>query len=258
MNENPTEKKKFTFLNPIEEINKSGPSNVRLFGIGEMDFKDIKKNYSKLGELATSVGMGYAKTTILKNTIKFFESKKADKREDIKFEGESLNNLPDAQDKSVFATPIFSNLLIKSGSWTDDNGGIVKFPDIRVDAVIFEIQQDNNIITTDIQGRNKTIIEFVSTKSALINCKGRILGSGLEFPYRSDLVQGGHAGAIDLNNALSSNKPLKIDSWYLSQFGIDYIVIKSKTISQEEGGMQSHVFEFDAIADYPLTLKISK
>lgn len=151
---------------------------------------------------------------------------------------------------NVFGFPIFSNLVISGGNYKDNSGNVIgQFNDIRLDVVLMEIMNENNLITTDIQGRDGTIIEYASSKSWTINVTGRILAK-TPGVYPIDDVK-------NLIIALSSNRALRVNSWFLQMAKIYNIFIKSKNFPQEEGSQEYQKFEFTAIADKPVVLKLS-
>lgn len=146
--------------------------------------------------------------------------------------------------------PVFSNLVISGSNYRDDSGNVIgEFSDIRLDVVLMEISNENNLITADIQGRDGTIVEYSSSKSWMINVNGRILAK-TPGVYPVDDVK-------NLITALSSNRPLRVTSWYLQMAKIYNIVIKSKNFPQEIGSQEYQKFEFTAIADTPLVLRLN-
>ena len=221
-------------------------------GVGAIDFQNVKKNIPHFEEVAVAFGLGAVKGAILKNTFRFFETKAPSTRQAPQFP-EPVN---DGQElpiigTSIFGTPVYSNLFIRAGSYNNNSGEVVaQYEDIRVDACIFEITREHNIIETDIQGRDNTVIEYISKKSWKVNCKGMITASAANSYPTDDMVQ--------LILALDSNKSIQVDSWFLQMAGIYNLVIKKKYIPQEEGGMGMQKFEFDAVADYPVVLKLQK
>lgn len=235
--------------------NAKGTSSVFPLGAGQIDYTDIKKNIPHFEELAVSVGLGVMKGAILKNTFQFFKAAQAGVKQKPQFPDDLSSTfiVKDAPLKSVgssiFGTPVYSNLQIKGGSYQDNAGNTIgTFPDIRIDAVIMEINNDNNIVTTDIQGRPNTIIEYIGNKSYNISCTGRILSPARNtYPYND---------VKDLITALSSNKSLQVSSWFLNMAGIYNIVIKGKAFPQEEGSMEWQKFSFEAMADTPVILKL--
>jgi hypothetical protein len=254
--ENP--KKEFKFLNPITQSGTAtGIVHNFPLGAGDLDFTNLKKNIPHFEELAVSFGLGKAKQYILQNTLDLAKSKTSVQRPRPQFpsEGEfddgplppvSINN------PASLGFPIYSDLSIRAGSYKDNDGiEIGRYDEIHLPAVLFEVVRDNNIIVTEIQGRDNSVIEYLSGKSAKINCRGRVMSGRVRNTYPRTAVD-------NLIVALNSNVPLRVDSWFLNMFKIYHIVITKKSFPQEEGGMEYQKFEFDAIADYPVVLRPSK
>lgn len=250
-------KKQFVFqhFKPIEEVSvKSiGPNFT-----GNVDVFDPKKNQAHFEELAVDVGLGAMKGAILKNTLKFFTPQEQVKKENLNFSKDQNNGMT-ILGHSVFGFPIYSNLTIKGDSYKDNAGNVIgKFSDIRIDAVIMEISRENNLVMTDIQGRNNTVIEYISAKSWKINVTGKILKNS---PEQLRTYGNGEYPLDDVTNfisALDSNKSLQVTSWFLNMAGIYNMVIIDKNIPQEEGSQEYQKFEFKAIADSPVILKLKR
>jgi hypothetical protein len=230
-------KYKFNFL--TASINKGSLASVLPFGAGQLDYSSFKKNIPHFEETALQFGLNNLKGAILKNTFKFFQTR-------VATDGD--NPLTPVS-QSVFGTPVYSNLHIIGDSYTDNQQKVIgTFYDVVADAVIMEVNRDNNVITTDLQGRDNSVIEYISKKSWRINVKGRILSQERDVYPRM---------AVDnLITALDANKSLAVTSWYLNMCSIYNIVIMKKSFPQEEGSQEYQRFEFDAIADSPVILKI--
>lgn len=163
---------------------------------------------------------------------------------------QSVPNTMPVLGTNVFGFPIFSNLIIKGSSYTDNSGNVIgKFNDIRLDVILMEIKNENNIIVTDIQGRNGSIIEYASSKSWEITFTGRILAKDPGI-YPTEDVK-------NLIIALNTNRALQVDSWFLQMAQIYNIFIKNKNFPQEEGSQEYQKFEFTAISDAPVILKLN-
>jgi hypothetical protein len=242
---------RFTHFRPIGDLSPKALAPNFTHGV---DVFNPLKNIAGLEQLAIQTGVQAVKGQILKNTMQFFQTPASPSRPNPIFTTLTgpTRTQPLAQiGTSMLGMPVYSNLIIKAGSYRDNAGNVIaEYPDIRIDAVIMEVVTENNLITTDIQGRTGTVIEYVSARSPVINIKGRIMTDlPGAFPY--DDVQ-------NLIIALNTNKSLKIDSWFLNMFGIYSIMPKKKPFPQEEGGQEYQKFEFDAIADMPVVLRIKK
>lgn len=147
--------------------------------------------------------------------------------------------------KSILGTPVFDNLVIKAGSYTDTVLGVQKYFTMRLDSAIITISQQNNVVLTPIAGRDGEVIEYVSKMSNRINIKAGIFGTGNKRPS---------ADIATMSIALNSNDVLQVQSGFLSEWNITELVILDKNIPQIPGGYNYQVFEFNAIENVPVIL----
>jgi hypothetical protein len=235
------EKKHFNFFSPPSTQGGSIAPNFPLGGAA-VDFTHIKKNIPHFAELAGQFGLQKLNQTILKNTMQFAT---------VKQPANTSDSVLPVLGNSSLGFPIFSNLIIRAGNYQNNQGVTIgEYPDIRIDTVIMEVQKESNRIVTDIQGRDRSVIEYLSRKSKTINIKGRISSNTRgAYPYK---------GVQDLSYALDSNKSLTVDSWFLQMLGIYSISPGKLRTPQEEGSLEYQLFEFDAIEDAPVILKIKR
>lgn len=228
----------FKHFTPIADIKSSVtpsfPANA-----GTVDYNNLQKNLPKFEELSVQLGLNNIKGQIMKNTMNAGTVSKMTPMT----AGQSANF------RNPF--PVFSNLTILGDYYYDNTlGKANKFDTIILDAVIMEVSGENNIITTDIQGRQGTVLEYVGSKAQVIRVTGTILTRQPGI-YPRDAVD-------NLVNALESNKSLDVQSWWLEMFGIKNIIIKDYSLKQEEGSQEYQRFEFSAWSDLPVELKRSK
>lgn len=217
---------------------------------GSVDFQNPKKNIPQLEELAGQLGLAAIKGVITKNTLQFFQPDQNAINKQVQF-AEQLGDSMPIVGYSTFGFPVFSNLLIAGDSYQDNDGKTIgQFKDIRLDVVLMETEREKNIVKTDIRGQDGTVIEYISAKSAKVKVLCRILAQ-TPGVYPIDDV-------TNLVRALSSNKALRVTSWFLAMRGIYNIVVEKDSIKQAEGEQEFQRFEFDAIADRPIILKLSK
>jgi len=220
----------------------------------KVDIGNPEKNLKKFDDFLVNAGLQAARNIILKNTLSFFQTpvKKQDLnryKQDSNFTQASQQMTPVGYGK--FGFPILSNLFIYGDTYYDNYGKpIAKFNDIRIDAILMDVEIDKNIIVTDVQGRNGSFIEYVSSKSRRISFYGTFLADTMNIYPEADIAE--------FIRCVDSNRAVKVDSWYLRMFGIYYIFIKKARIWQEEGSQEYQRFEFEAISDTPVQLKISR
>jgi len=222
------------YFKPISEKKLPSAENF-IFPKSAPDLHNPKLNIPTLEEIAISSGLVAGKGAIMANTLR--AKRILETMTPIKY--------------GALGFPIYSNLVIKADTY-QNNAGITigSFKEICLDAVLMEIGHENNIITTDIQGRANTIIEYIGSRSPNIHITG-IIPAVTPGVYPTDTVS-------NLMIALNSNRSLQVVSWYLAMVKIYNIVIKGDSIKQEEGSQEYQRFEFDAIADFPVELKLQK
>jgi hypothetical protein len=237
----------FKHFTPIQAVT---PKTIIPNFTGPVDVFNPKKNIPHFEELAIDAGLGIAKGTIIKNTLKFFESPTRSKAGNLTFPTNDATKMPSVG-VSQLGFQVYSNLTIIGDTYKNNDGRIIgKYDDIRIDAVLMDIKQDHNLIMTDIQGRDNTIFEFISKKSWLAKINGRILAKNPGV-YPNDEVN-------NLLVALGSNKALRVTSWFLNMAGIYNLQIKGKQVPQEAGSQEYQKFEFEAYSDTPVILKLKK
>lgn len=243
----------FKHFSPIGTVT---PNKIIPNFTGNLDVFTPSKNIARFEELAASFGLQSAKRAILKNTLRFAETAQVAGSTTLKKNGFGAQQFPAANGNTmpvlghnIFGFPIYSNLVIKGDSYTDNFGKVIaSFNDIRLDAVILEVERHNHIIVTDIQGRANSVIEYVGSRSPRIHVYGTILADIPGVYPEADVAE--------LMRALASNRALRVESWFLAMAGIYNMVVDKDSIKQEPGSQEYQKFEFDAIADAPIILKI--
>jgi len=125
--------------------------------------------------------------------------------------------------------PIYSDLEIDSSSWTDFDGTQHTFPDTQFLTVLMSVQQNKNIIETQIQGSDTgAVLEYSGLGNYSITLNITITGSNGIYPQQK---------VENLVTILNAPIALNVFSWYLQQFNIFHIIIKSYDVAQEKGGI---------------------
>jgi hypothetical protein len=148
---------------------------------------------------------------------------------------------------SMLGTPVYSNLDVQGGSYTDNNGNTITYPSLTLDAVLFVVTQSKNIVITNIQGRNGSIKEYIADDDYNVTITGIIAGGNNVYPKNEVLA---------LKKVLDSPTAININSWFLNQFGVHTIVIKDYNFGQEAGRNSQQAFSISAISDVPVILQI--
>jgi len=145
-------------------------------------------------------------------------------------------------------TPVWSNLEIESGSYIDNNGNTVSYPGVQIDTVLITVDQANIVVKDKVQGLDGSIKQTVSEDDWIINVKGVIIGGPDIYPRQV---------VSDLFRTLKSKLEIRINNWYLNQFGIYNIVIENRKFPMEAGLYSQQIFEFNAVSDTPVELQIT-
>ncbi|KKN36712.1 hypothetical protein LCGC14_0771000 [marine sediment metagenome] len=169
---------------------------------------------------------------------------------------------------SYLGTPIFDPIIIKGGSFFElddiNKENPIPYPDadgaegngLIIPAVIIEVSQSKNIITTAIQGRNGTVKEFVSDGDFAITLTGVIIGRN----------EGGEVKDIgnvyptdDVKKLVTICKVpdvLTLTSAFLNDvFGINEVVITDYNIPQREASRDMQPFQISMLSDVPIDLE---
>lgn len=141
---------------------------------------------------------------------------------------------------SSLGTPVFSNLQFLADEYTDVYDKTTSFKTITFDAVIMTVNQQKNIVTTQIQGRDGTVKEEIGMGDYTITINGIITGKNGHYPI--DEVR-------EFKKMLNANKALKVVSTYLQNLDVTNVVIKDYEFAQEMGGYSYQRFSINALSD---------
>lgn len=150
--------------------------------------------------------------------------------------------------KSVIGTPVFCNLEIQGGFWTDAGGVQHDWDDLVYDTVLITVDQPKNIVKTPIQGRNGTVKEYISDGDYSVNIRLIIIGQNGVMPLQE---------ISDLKKVLDAPVAISVNSRYLQNLGVDNLVVEGYNIPQIEGGYSIQPVEIRCLSDQPIELKIN-
>lgn len=149
---------------------------------------------------------------------------------------------------SKLNTIVYSNVIFNAGVILDENGVQVdKWDDFRIDDVLLTVSQSKKIITTEIQGRDGTVKEYIGLDDFQVQITGRLNGTYNVNP--KELTR-------QLKIILSAGQPLEITSWYLQNLDITDIVVKDFNFGQTEGEYSTQYFTINAMSDKRFEAKI--
>lgn len=156
----------------------------------------------------------------------------------------NLGDVPTQKFISKLGTVIYSNLIFNAVK-----GGDITWEAFQCDDILFSISQSKKIITTEIQGRDGTVKEYIGMDDFQIQMTGRV--SGGYNVYEKELV-------AQLKKILSAGQPLAVSSWYLQNLGITSLVIKDFNFGQTEGEYSTQYFTINALSDNIIEASITQ
>jgi DNA primase large subunit len=157
--------------------------------------------------------------------------------------------LPDESVKSaILGTPVYDQLVIKKAIDTVVNSDQTSTDYVKFDAVIIVINQNRNIVTTPIQGRNGTVKEYISDGDYDINVRGIIASP---YPERSPREE-----IENISELFKLQNELVVVSEYLALFKVQYAVVQSYSFSQIEGSINQVMIDLRLLSDDPIELKL--
>lgn len=213
---------------------------LELFGLNKVAYKiyqDTQQKAEKTGlRIPAAVAINVALNQIYKPGIAANQKDGSIGETDM-FGG----NIP----VSKLGTQVFSAL--KFTDTTDFFGGqnITMSP---IDACLFVVNQQKNILKTSIQGRDGDVHEYIGKGDFTINIKGIIAGSNGIYPYNA---------VKELVAFLNQPKELKIEVPYLNDvWDIKLLVVESYSFPQNEGGYSYQAFELSCLSESEIALDL--
>jgi hypothetical protein len=147
---------------------------------------------------------------------------------------------------SALGTPVYSDLTLgdlsnwAANRYTDNNGVVRQFTPMTFSTVLLTVAQDKRIVTTEIDGRDGTVKEYIGMDDFSVTINGIIPGTNGHYP-------------IDEVNQLWQilKAPIAIASvaWWLQIWDIHNVVIKSFNLPQNPGGYSEQSFSITALSD---------
>lgn len=180
----------------------------------------------------------------------------------LKQSAEKFNSIPKGAGtdtplsyQSLLGTPIFSNIEFLPGQYETNTKGIfrnfgsaVDGPDrLRYEAVLITVAQQKLIVKTQIQGRDGSVKEYIGMDDFQVTVNGILTGTNGQRPVPQ---------IAGLNKMLIAPIPIEVASSYLQIFGINYLVLESYELPQDEGGYSYQKFTMTFISDVQQELEL--
>lgn len=149
---------------------------------------------------------------------------------------------------TTLGTPVFADVTLKGGQYTDNiTGAVITYPEIKLATVLLTVSFAARIVKTEIQGRDGTVKEYIGQDDAKVSVNGIITGFNGHYPaYEVGL----------LNEWRRAPVSKSVVSAYLQNLGINNLVVESFDLPQIAGGYSYQTFSMECISDAPVELKI--
>lgn len=147
----------------------------------------------------------------------------------------------------LLGLPVFDTLTFEKFSYTDKGGNKINLAAITFQNVIIELSQPKNIVTTIVQGRDKSVKEYINEGDFLISIKGNLVG-----------LDANKMPVEEIQKIVALKKaPIEIpvSSNFLDQFSIYSIVITDVKYKQVEGMRNVVALEIEALDEEPFEIK---
>lgn len=200
---------------------------------------------SSITNLVRAYGLGEGKYLILKDGIRGAAPNTNSNPYDKK--------IPDANPKdaalymSSLGTNVVADVTLKGATYTDNNGRSITIDDLQLVTVLVNVTQSKKIITTEIQGRDGTVKEYIGMDDFNISINGILTGTNGAFPIDEFLL---------LKDLCRAPIALDVVSYYLQNLDIHSLVIKDFNFDQEAGGISKQNFTLTCLSDVPVELQI--
>jgi hypothetical protein len=172
--------------------------------------------------------------------------KRIENNEEFDF-AEFAGSDPSVSISEQLGTPVMSNIVFDSGSYTDRDTEI-SFDGLQLDTALITANQSKNIIKTQVQGRRGSVKEYISEGDFAINIKAVIVSPDSEI-YPADEVR----KFIELMRAPVS---LSFQSEFIDRIGAFDLVVESYSMPQTEGFRNVQAVSINCISDNPLEIKV--
>jgi hypothetical protein len=148
---------------------------------------------------------------------------------------------------STLGTPVIADITLKGSTYTNNDGKQITTQDLTLVTVLVNVSQSKKIITTEIQGHDGTVKEYIGMDDYSIGINGILTGNNGQFPINDFLL---------LKELCKAPVALVVVSRYLQNLDIYNLVIKDFNFDQEAGGVSKQNFTLSCISDVPVELQI--
>lgn len=168
--------------------------------------------------------------------------------------GQNFDTPPSTQEdkgldySSTLGTKVYTNIEFLPGKYETNVLGVFKEfgssvdgPErLRYEAVLITVQQEKKIVTTEIAGRDGKIKEYIGLDDYNVTVNGIITGTNGQRPV--DQI-------IALKKMLDAPISIHVASSYLQMLDINFLVLSSYELDEQEGGYSYQRFAMNFISD---------
>ena len=159
---------------------------------------------------------------------------------------------PDVADKGLYnaslsGNPVMCDVTFLETTYQDSYGNTINTPRMQLETVIITTTQAKSIVSTQVQGRDGTVKEYIGMGDWKVDIN-LIITSGTNGVYPRDAI-------ADLMLILKAPVALPVSSWYLQQLGIDHLVVDSYSVPQTAGAYSQQPITITCSSDTPLIVQ---
>lgn len=199
---------------------------------------------------AETIGVGALQKTLFGKLNIPTLSKQPDNNFDVLARDYAGADTPDSYSAGTLAgMPIYGKIILgnESGSntWTDAQGNAGSYQTVELDCAICNIDFNNQVVRTEIQGLPYSVKEFMSSGDNDVTITGIFNSTPDVAPM--DFI-------INLSLLFAAPVPIPVTNYFLNANNIYYIVcMPGCQLPQEKGGYSYQKFTIKAISDVPPT-----
>lgn len=162
---------------------------------------------------------------------------------------------------SLSGIPVMSYVKFVGGTYLDLQGRTITIPDIIFETCVISITYSKRIIRSEIAGRDEgDVLEYIGRGNHQVEIRAIITSDA---PVNSSVqkrIQNGvypRDNMLEIFRLLDAPIALPVESWYLQQAGINYLVIEDgAVIEQTEGEYSQQRIILPCTSDNPLVINI--
>jgi hypothetical protein len=161
----------------------------------------------------------------------------------------SVNDLRTTAPKraTILGTVVFDDITFPAGTYINNNGDAVNYPELFLLSVQVVVNSQKNIIETPVAGLNGTVKEYISRGDYMISISGKITQSAVNaFP------------ADDIDNFVEISEiedAIPIESKLLNEFfNVFNVVLKKVSVSTIPGSINEVDVTIEAVSDIEIDL----